>query len=100
MMGQLVVTSVAARGLDDIVGGHHRRAIGNEVERRAGVVGYEIELGQVSRSIAADGMGSSSVESGRRFGLEHILILPWSNHCTHTAAIGGGLHGGRQQCSR
>jgi hypothetical protein len=85
---------VATRGLDQFVNSDHRRAARNEVERRAGVVRAQIEFGQVSRSVDADGVRGSGIESGGRFGLEDILILSGGELRGEAAAIGARLIGG------
>ena len=81
MERQLIVARVAALGADDVACDRHRRAVGDEVESRAGVICPKVENGQVARAIYPDGSSDGGIEPGWRLGRERICILtrsPWS----------------------
>src|ERR1700676_731417 len=98
MRRQLVMTAIAACGLDDVVYVRHFPAVGNEIESCAGIVGAQFENRQVSRAVNADRMRSRGVESGRRLGMKYILILSRSDRCDHAPGVCTRLLGGGQ-CS-
>src|SRR6266699_1950952 len=58
---QLIMASIATRVADHIARSYNRRAVGHEVERRAGVVGAEIEHRQIAAAVYADGMGGRGI---------------------------------------
>ena len=68
------MTLVAALSPDHITHHRHRRAIGNKIESRACVVRTQVELGQVSRSVYADGVRRCRDQTCWRLGREGIAI--------------------------
>ena len=100
MRRQLIVTGVAARRLDDVVGVGYRRAVGNEVKGRAGEVGAQIENRQIPGTVNADRMRGGPIDPGRRSGVERVLILPGSDLRGCAARIGSRLLRGGKHCPR
>ena len=76
MERQLIVTSVAALGTNDITRYSYRRTIGYEVEGIACVAGTQVELREITGPYHADCRGSSGVKSSRGLRLQRVLILP------------------------
>ncbi len=97
---QLVVAGVAAGRADDVVDVRHRRAIGDEIVRSAGVIDSKAVGRQVSRSINADGMRGRCVEAGGRRSVERVLILPRSHLRDGAAGVRARLLGGGQHRAR
>ena len=76
---QLVVAGITALGLDDIASDCNRRAIRNEVEGCARVVGPEVECREVAVAVYGYRGGCRGVESSRRLSDEGVLILARSH---------------------
>ena len=81
---QLVVAFVATRGANDIARHGNRRAIGNKIERGAGVACTQIESRQIAVAVYSHGGGDGGVKSRWGFRLVSVRVLPRTY-----------LHGGR-----
>jgi len=80
MESQLIMAGVATLGADDIAGNSNGRAIGNEVEGRAGVAGAQVERREIAVAVDRDCSGHGGVESRGGLSDECVSVLARAYH--------------------
>src|SRR5579871_5618054 len=92
MEGKLVVAAITAGIADDVARCRDLRAVGDEAECRAAVVGAEVISREIARSVDADGLCRGGIEA-RGFRVEDVGVGARSAG-ERAAGIGGWLIGG------
>ena len=91
--GELIVALVAGRGLDDLARGG-LSAGRHPVVDGGGVVGAEVELGEVAIAVDSHAMGRGGVVAFGQFGGVGVDVLAVADLGLHAAGIAGGLGDG------